>query len=108
MTETNTELLDRTVLGRSVDGRSRYDAHAKLHLLQACVKPGRVATDRIKFLDAQKALRENRPVDEVTTESADSIPLGRYGEPQKYADMVCFLASARASYITGSVIQMAG
>jgi len=40
MTETNTELLGRLVVGRSVDGRSRYDAQAKLQLVQACLKPG--------------------------------------------------------------------
>ena len=40
MTQTNTELLDRLVVGRSVDGRSRYDAQAKLQLVQACLKPG--------------------------------------------------------------------
>lgn len=72
------------------------------------VLPGRVATDRIKFLDEQKALRENRPVEEVRAESAESIPLGRYGEPQEYADTVCFLASTRASYLTGSVIRVDG
>lgn len=72
------------------------------------VLPGRVATDRIKFLDEQKALRENRPVEAVTAESTGSIPIGRYGEPQEYADTVCFLASARASYITGSVIRIDG
>jgi len=85
MTEKNTELLDRLVLGCSVDGRSRYDAHAKLHLLQACVKPGRVATDRIKFLDEQKALRANLPVDEVTTESADKHPAW----PLRRATRIC-------------------
>lgn len=72
------------------------------------VLPGRVATDRINFLDEQKALREKRPVEEVKAESADSIPIGRYGDPQEYADTVCFLASERSSYITGSVIRVDG
>ncbi|QRG04538.1 SDR family oxidoreductase [Xanthobacter dioxanivorans] len=72
------------------------------------VLPGRIATDRIKFLDEQKAKREGRTVEEVSTESTGSIPVGRYGEPQEYADVVAFLASARASYLTGSVIRVDG
>lgn len=72
------------------------------------VLPGRVATDRIKFLDEQKAKREGRTVEEVSAESTGSIPVGRYGEPQEYADVVAFLASARASYLTGSVIRVDG
>lgn len=72
------------------------------------VLPGRIATQRITFLDEQKAKRENRPVAEVAAESTASIPVGRYGEPQEYADVVAFLASARASYIIGSVIRIDG
>ncbi len=72
------------------------------------VLPGRVATARITFLDEQKAKREGRAVDEVAAESTASIPLGRYGTPEEYGDVVAFLASARASYITGSVIRVDG
>lgn len=72
------------------------------------VLPGRIATGRIVFLDEQKAKRENRPVSEVTAESTASIPVGRYGDPKEYGDAVTFLASPRASYITGSVIRIDG
>ena len=63
---------------------------------------------RIVFLDEQKAKRENRPVADVTAESTGSIPVGRYGDPKEYGDTVAFLASPRASYITGSVIRIDG
>jgi len=72
------------------------------------VLPGRIATDRIRFLDEQKAVREGRAVSEVSTASSASIPLGRYGEPQEYGDVVAFLSSPRASYITGSSIRIDG
>jgi len=72
------------------------------------VLPGRIATGRIVFLDEQKARRENRPVADVTAESTASIPVGRYGDPKEYGDTVAFLASPRASYITGSVIRIDG
>lgn len=70
--------------------------------------PGRVATARVRFLDGQKAQRENRSVTEVANESAASIPMQRYGEPQEFADVATFIASERASYITGSVIRVDG
>lgn len=72
------------------------------------VLPGRVATGRITFLDEAKAKREGRSVAEVQAESTGSIPVGRYGEPREYGDTVAFLASTRASYITGSVIRVDG
>ncbi len=72
------------------------------------ILPGRIATDRLKFLDAAKAQRESRSVDDVSAESMAAIPLGRYGKPQEYGDVVAFLASERAAYITGSVIRVDG
>ena len=44
----------------------------------------------------------------VTAESTATIPIGRYGRPEEYADAVTFLASARAGYVTGSVIRVDG
>lgn len=70
--------------------------------------PGRVATARTRFLDEQKAKREGRPIEQVSADSAAAIALGRYGDPQEYADVAVFLASARAAYVTGSVIRVDG
>jgi 3-oxoacyl-[acyl-carrier protein] reductase len=72
------------------------------------ILPGRIATDRIRFLDEAKAKREGRPVEEVASESTSSIPIGRYGRPEEYADVVAFLASERASYLTGSILRVDG
>ncbi|TKW64875.1 MAG: SDR family oxidoreductase [Paracoccus denitrificans] len=72
------------------------------------VMPGRIATDRISFLDTKKAEREGRSVEEVRADSLAMIPMGRYGEPREYADMVTFLASDRAGYVTGSQIRIDG
>jgi 3-oxoacyl-[acyl-carrier protein] reductase len=72
------------------------------------VLPGRIATDRTRFLDSGRARRENRSIEEVQEESAATMALRRYGNPSEYGDVVTFLASERASYITGSVIRIDG
>jgi 3-oxoacyl-[acyl-carrier protein] reductase len=70
--------------------------------------PGRIGTARVGQLDAAKAAREDRAVEDVAGESRARIPLGRYGRPEEYGAAAAFLASAPASYITGSVVRVDG
>ena len=48
------------------------------------------------------------PVDEVYAQMAARVPLGRVGEAAEYADLVAFLVSERARYITGTVVNLDG
>ena len=72
------------------------------------VLPGRIETGRIRSLDAARAAREGLAVSDVVATSVGSIPAGRYGTPEEYGDVVAFLASERASYITGTVTRVDG
>ncbi|MFB1299130.1 SDR family oxidoreductase [Mycobacterium sp. pW049] len=72
------------------------------------IVPGRIATDRTRFLDEKRAAREQTSVDEVAKASAATMALGRYGTPDEYADAAAFLCSDRASYITGVVLRVDG
>ncbi|WP_034911506.1 SDR family oxidoreductase [Erwinia sp. 9145] len=70
--------------------------------------PGRIATDRVHQLDAIKAERENSTAGDVAEKSRQTIPVGRYGDPQEYGAAAAFLASQQAAYITGSVLRVDG
>lgn len=72
------------------------------------VAPGRIATKRTQALDEARAQREGRSIDDVVAENQRVIPVGRYGRTEEYGDVVAFLASERAAYITGSVIRVDG
>lgn len=72
------------------------------------VAPGRIYTERIAQLVADRAARQGKTVEQVRQEEEAEIPLGRYGRPEEYAAMVAFLASERASYITGCTILVDG
>ena len=63
------------------------------------VPPGRIHSEQI--------LRNYTP-EYRQWQAENEIPMGRYGEPEDIAGLVCFLASPRASYITGAVIPVDG
>lgn len=68
------------------------------------VCPGRIMTDR--FLGGAK--QSGLPVDEYVARSSTEIPLGRIGTPEEFANVLVFLGSERASYVTGVSIQVDG
>lgn len=68
------------------------------------VCPGPIMTDR--FLGGAK--QAGMPVDQYVAKSAQTIPLGRVGTPEEFANVVVFLASDCASYVTGVAIQVDG
>ncbi len=72
------------------------------------ILPGRIATPRIAQLDEARAGREKIGVEDVVKQSLAQIPAGRYGDPAEYGDVAAFLASARASYVTGTVVRVDG
>ena len=72
------------------------------------VLPGRIQTDRLEELDAANAKAQGKNVDEVAAAARATIPAGRYGRVEEFADVVCFLASERASYVTGSLVRVDG
>jgi 3-oxoacyl-[acyl-carrier protein] reductase len=73
-----------------------------------CVCPGYTRTERLIELAEQIALREGVRPEDVYRRWENMIPMKRLAEPRELADLVVFLASERASYITGTSIQVDG
>jgi 3-oxoacyl-[acyl-carrier protein] reductase len=73
-----------------------------------CIAPGRIATDRVAELDQGRAKREGLDIGQVEKDARAAIPAGRYGDAAEFAAVAAFLASSRASYMTGGMIRVDG
>jgi 3-oxoacyl-[acyl-carrier protein] reductase len=78
------------------------------NILVNSVGPSRILAGRVKesFEQAVKMQRKDRAF--LEAEITDDVPLGRFGRAEEFADVVTFLVSDRASYITGATIQVDG
>jgi 3-oxoacyl-[acyl-carrier protein] reductase len=72
------------------------------------VLPGYTRTDRLEDLATRTAQRKGIDPEHRYDVWNDEIPMGRLGEPRELAALVAFLASERASYITGTSIAVDG
>ena len=68
------------------------------------VCPGKIMTDR--FLSGQKL--SGLPREEFLAKAVEDVPVRRIGTPEEFANVVVFLASERASYVTGVAVQVDG
>ena len=70
--------------------------------------PGRIHTKRIDELDQALAKKTGQELESVREASRATIPVGRYGKVEEFADTAAFICSDRAGYITGSLIRCDG
>ncbi len=72
------------------------------------VNPGLTLTERLRAGMEVDARTQGIAIDEALRRATARLPLGRIAEPREIADAVVFLASDRASYVTGAIVSMDG
>ncbi|MFX0096813.1 MAG: SDR family oxidoreductase [Candidatus Hodarchaeota archaeon] len=88
--------------------KSLSNETAKDNILINVVGPGYTLTERVRELARSKAAKEGISEEEVYEAWEGRIPLGRLAQSEEIANLVVFLASEKASYITGTTIQVDG
>ncbi len=77
-------------------------------ILVNCVCAGIVDTPMWDLIDRETALRQGAPIGSVKEAAVASIPLGRIQQPEDVANMVAFLTSSDADYLTGQTYNVCG
>ncbi len=72
------------------------------------IAPGRISTNRTRDLDQSRAAAQGITEEQARAATTAQIPVGHYGDPDDVAYLATFLASDKASYITGTTIQVDG
>lgn len=88
--------------------RSLAELGAPHGVRAVAVSPTGVQTERWERLLALRAPAEGKTVAQLQAETDAALPFGRMARPEEVADTICFLASRRASYISGSVVTVDG
>ncbi|MEX2663026.1 MAG: SDR family oxidoreductase [Vicinamibacterales bacterium] len=103
-------LVLSNALRAGITGLARTIANelATDNILVNCVAPGYTATDRVVELADAAAAREGISAEAVQQRTVAQIPMQRLATTEEFADVVTFLASGRASYVTGTTLQIDG
>ena len=88
--------------------KSLASEFGKDNILVNNVAPGYTATERLKELARARSASQNKSEDEIFAAWANDSALKRVGQPGEIADTIVWLASERASYITGQTILVDG
>ena len=94
--------------GLSALTKTMSNEFAREGVLVNAVLPGHILTDRQRELNSLRSAPEGISAEEYGTRAQKSIPIRRYGQPGEIGDVVAFLASERASYVTGATVQVDG
>lgn len=84
------------------------DEVAPFNITVNCIAPGAIRTERLEQLKQARMERLNQTEEEYDKNYLASIPAGRLGDPEEFGAVAAFLASQRASYVTGSTICVDG
>jgi NAD(P)-dependent dehydrogenase (short-subunit alcohol dehydrogenase family) len=81
---------------------------APANILVTAVSPAATRTSRWDAMLEQRSRTEGRTMDELLAETQQAYPLGRIASPEDIADLICFLVSERAAFLTGICITVDG